>query len=102
MKKLIAGNLILWVSSASMAESMYAVPTAWRLENYIGDGVVAWYTGSTCTNGKLGFGDGASLDDKNRFWSVVMAGKTSGKRVFVYYNEESSNCDIVSFGLDKE
>jgi hypothetical protein len=59
--------------SGALADAIEAVPTAWRLENYVGTtGVAAWYTGSTCTNGGLGFNASATVDDKNRFWSLVM------------------------------
>jgi hypothetical protein len=80
--------------------SMVAVPTSWKLENYIGDNVVAWYTESTCTNGLIKFSSSATTDDKDRFWAVVMTGKVSGESIFVRY--DSDDCSIQSFGMTQE
>jgi len=81
-----------------------ATPTAWRLQNCTGDGVVAWFTGSTCTNGQLTFSSNATNDDKNRFWSVIMAAKVAGKPVVVYYEDSAApaQCIITSFLLKEE
>jgi len=38
-----------------------------------------------------------SADDKNRFWTTIMTGKTAGKKVFVYYDD--ATWVISSFGL---
>lgn len=85
-------------SAMAAGMSLAEVPTAWRLENYMGNNVVAWYTSATCSNGsQLHFGSDAMTDDKNRFWSIVMTAKVSSRKVFVYY--ESTNCNIVSFGF---
>ncbi len=78
------------------------VPTAWKLENYRGDEVVSWYTSSSCINGKISFSNNASVEDKNRFWSVIMVGKTARKKVFVRYDSTTDNCEINSFGLIQE
>lgn len=78
--------------------SIMEVPTAWRPENYTGNGVVAWFTSAACSNGnQIHFGSDATTDDKNRFWSVAMTAKIASKKVFVYY--DSTTCNIVSFGL---
>lgn len=100
--KMILRTLILLSAAyagASSAASVMGVPTAWRLENNIPNGVEIWYSGSSCASGRLTLPGTATTDDKNRLWSTIMAGKTSGKQVFVYYNETLTNCPITSFGL---
>ena len=102
---------ILFLALALVGTNLYAanvplstIPTSWRLQNYIGDGVVSWFTGSACTNGQLSFGSNASMDDKNRYWSVIMAAKVAGKPVVVYYEDSSApnTCIITSFLLKEE
>lgn len=103
-RALVASGLVaLAPLSAAQAESLDAVPTAWRLENYVGaTGVAAWFTGSTCTNGGLGFNSSATADDKNRFWSLVMTAKVSGKPIGVIYTNISGSCQIASFYLKEQ
>ena len=83
------------------AEAMLtAVPTAWRLQQYINSGGTAetvWYTGSPCGSGNLSLGT-ATEAEKNRFWALVMAAKLSNHSIFVFY--ETTNCTITSFGMD--
>lgn len=96
--------LLVFSYENTLAEpvSMNVIPSAWKLENYIGDNVVAWHTGSVCVNGRITFPSNATRDDKNRFWSVIMAGKAAGKKIFVYYDDAASDCQIISFGLSQE
>lgn len=89
--------------SAGHADIIEAVPTAWRLENYVGaTGIAAWYTGSPCATGNLSFNSSATADDKNRFWSLVMTAKVSGKPIGVAYVNVSGSCQIVSFYLKEQ
>ncbi len=74
------------------------VPSNWKLENYLNTNIVAWYTGSSCVNGKVSFTSGTS-EDKMIFWSTVMAAKVSKQKLFVRYDNSTSTCSIVSFGL---
>lgn len=104
MKYLYAVILVICFNF-SMADvvQITAIPSGWKLENYVGNNnVVAWYAGSTCTSGLVQFPNNATSEDKNRFWSVVMAGKLSGKEIFVRYDNATSNCEIQSFGLVQE
>lgn len=99
--KLILSVFILIMSIPVHSEiiSLEVVPEAWKLENYINDNVVVWYAGSSCVNGRLLLPGNASLDDKNRLWSVIMAAKVSSKKVFVRYDNSTSSCFIESFGM---
>ena len=101
-KNYIASLLTVFMVSNAAAEivQMTEVPTSWKLENYISDNVIAWYTSSSCTNGQVTFPANASSDDKNRFWSVVTTGKVSGKEIFVRY--DTVDCKINSFGFSQE
>ncbi|MCW2404409.1 hypothetical protein M2336_001038 [Sphingobium sp. B1D7B] len=79
-----------------------AVPTGWRLQNYTGGpGLVAWFTGSNCINGLLSFSSHATSDDKNRFFSLVLTAKVSGKAISVFYEPDSGNCYIQSFYIQQ-
>ena len=84
--------------------SINMVPTSWRLQNYSGDGVVAFFTGSACESGRLDFRSDATLDDKNRFWSVILTAKMANKSVVVHYDASGapSQCLISSFLLKEE
>jgi hypothetical protein len=96
---------MIWSSLgfAQQSQSLVAVPTAWRLENYVTDAVVIWSSGSSCAGGQLIFPANASNADRNRLWSVVSIGKVANKKVFVYYIPvNASTCHIYSFGLLEE
>ena len=99
----IIGKAILvclfWAASPLQAATVIidAVPATWRMENYPGNNVVAWFTGSSCTNGQLTFGTNWTTDDKDRFWALVMAAKVSGKTIGVAYDNATTGCPIISF-----
>ncbi len=85
-------------SGAAMANGIEAVPTGWRLENYVSShSVVLWFTGAPdCTNGQM-TGAGMSQDDYNRLWSTILTAKATSQKVGIYYNASGGNCTIVSF-----
>jgi hypothetical protein len=94
------GAALLGVSAlpaSALANNIEAVPTGWRMENYIASQtVVLWFTGaSECTMGKLAAD--MSQDDYNRLWSLVMTAKATGKPVGIYYNASGGVCTIGSF-----
>ncbi|MCP3661923.1 MAG: hypothetical protein GY696_05400 [Gammaproteobacteria bacterium] len=102
---LLCGALVTVSANVFAANvSVTATPTAWRLQNYVGDKVVAYYTGSTCDHGQLTFGSNGTNDDKNRFWSVIMSAKIARKPVIVYYDNSAApaQCLITSFMLVEE
>ena len=86
--------------SHARAAYLEGIPTNWRLQNYVPDGIAAYYTGSSCSslNGILQLNAAASQADKNRFWATISLAKAAGKTVFVYY-DETKDCAIQSFGL---
>jgi hypothetical protein len=93
----------LVVSPAAYADTeIYALPTGWRLQNYVSaSGLVAWFSGSTCTNGLLSFSPAATTEDRNRFYSLIVSAKISGKAVGVFYETTSGSCQITSFYLQQ-
>ncbi len=96
----VAGIILAFLSAQpSFADTeIVAIPTAWRLQNYIGNqGLTAWFTGSTCTNGLLSFSATSTLDDRNRFFSLVLSAKISSKTISVFYETTSGYCQITSF-----
>lgn len=97
--KYVASALIATLSTPVLADSLVeAVPTAWRLQNYTGGQVTAWYTGSTCPQGQVAMA--GTADENNRFWSTIMSGKLTGKIVGVFYNP--STCIVTSFYLREQ
>jgi len=103
MKSIVLASLLVLSIGKAFAGnvSLVAVPTAWKLENYIGDNVVIWHSTSPCTNGQLTLPGNATADDKDRLWSLIMAAKISGKKAQVYYDDSNvpSKCTITSFSL---
>lgn len=73
-----------------------AVPSNWRLQNYLNESkVVTWFTGSPCSNGQLLFSPNTSEETLNRYWSLVLTAKAASKIIGVYY--DPMNCQITSF-----
>lgn len=89
----------LLFNSPALAEShILAVPNNWLLQNYMNaSGVVSWFTGSSCNNGLITLPPSATDDDRNRFFSLILSAKISGKAVGVYYETVSGSCQISSF-----
>lgn len=75
------------------------VPTSWRMENYPNNDIVAWIyslAAAPC-NSKIEFAQNATTDDRNRFWSLVLSAKLSGRAVGLYVSPENGACRIWSF-----
>lgn len=70
---------------------------SWKLENYMGNSIVIWNTGSSCEGGSLTMPEGATTGDKNRLYATLTAAKASGVTMYIYY--ETADCKIISFGL---
>lgn len=85
-------------SSASAEEIMIESPTNWRLQNYVNNNVVIWFTNSGCPSGHLVF-PGATADDLNRLWSTVLAAKLGGRNIGVSFNKTGDSCQITSFWI---
>lgn len=85
-------------ASAAMAY-ITAVPTAWRLQNYVPASTVIWFAGTPCSNGMLTLPGTATVDDHSRLYATILSAKATGKAVFIFYDDASSSCQISSFGL---
>ncbi len=99
--KLFAAGLGFWASvGTALADNYEAVPTNWRLENYVWNhSVKLWFTGAPgCTNGAL---EGTSLtqDDFGRLWSLILSAKAMQKKVGLFYTANGGVCTIDSFYL---
>jgi hypothetical protein len=96
-KAIVAITALLTIQSAfAGTKSMAATPDGWKLENYFGDQLIVYFSGSSCTHGLLSFPEHATVDDKNRFWSLILSAKATNSEVLVIY-EDNSNCTLVSF-----
>jgi hypothetical protein len=87
---------------AAQEVQIAAVPTAWRVQNYVPQTVVLWFTGSTCINGQLTLPGTAVKADSDRLYATVMMGKAAGKKVYLYYTASAGGSLINSFGLESE
>lgn len=87
---------------ASAEEILVESPANWRLQNYVSNNVVIWFTGAQaqgCTSGQLTF-PGATSDDLNRLWSTVLAAKLGNRSVGVTYNKNGGSCQMTSFWIE--
>lgn len=86
------------VSATAMADNYEAVPTGWRLENYVASHTVTlWYTGAPgCMGGHIE-GAGMSQDDYNRLWSLILTAKSTNQKIGIFYTGSGGNCTITSF-----
>ncbi len=96
--------LLACAGSHAASVSLLSNASGWRLENYTPGGVVLWYTGSQCTNGRLELPAGSTAADQKRLWATITTAKTTGRKMFVFYdNSNAPNaCPLISFGLDSE
>jgi hypothetical protein len=78
---------------------IYAAPTGWRLQVYIGGQVGAYFAGTSCFSGEIMMPPSATADEKNRFIAMVTTAKAAGKRMGVFYETASGSCQITSFYL---
>ena len=90
--------MLLTQTANAQIHVLSEVPSSWKLENYSGNNVVVWYSGTTCTNGLLQFKNSATIEDKNRFWSTVLSAKVANKVMFVRW-DDTDGCKIDSFGM---
>lgn len=90
-------------SAFSANKQISTDPQSWRIENYAGSSnpIVLWFADPACSNGHIGFDGKATEGDFNRLWITVALAKLTGKKIFVYFNDDggASACTIVSFGL---
>ncbi|WP_410209744.1 hypothetical protein [Aquirhabdus sp.] len=76
--------------------SMEAVPTAWRLQQYTGGDLVAWFTPATCASGQIKMPAGEA--QRNRFWALILTAKATSNKVVIEYDNAAS-CTITSFSM---
>ncbi len=96
---LLASLCCFSVSNAAEV-AITAVPTGWLLENSVGGYINAYYTGTTCPGGRLRLETGITEQDKNRFWSMIMAAKMGNLSVTVWYDPTLADCQLTRFRLN--
>ncbi|KRA63874.1 hypothetical protein ASD79_21520 [Caulobacter sp. Root655] len=101
MKKIATIALLasaLLAASPALADNYFeAVPTGWKMQNYVPNNLITYYTGTACYAGQISFGPNATNEDKNRFYSLVLTAQTTGKKIGVFYETVSGSCQISSF-----
>jgi len=91
------------IATPAFADSVIeVVPTAWRLQDYLDGSVWTYFTGSPCSQGHLTLPASTPADSKNRYWSMIMSAKFSGKIVGVYYVNNNGSCIIQNFYLREQ
>lgn len=98
MKMLLAAlaATVLVATPAAAAEGLLeGDPATWRLQNFVPNTVMAFFTGSPCSNGRLSFSTSATVQDKDRFFSMVLTARATGRKMGVYY--DTTSCEIYSF-----
>jgi hypothetical protein len=90
------------VNPARADTMIEAVPTAWRLQDYLDGAVITWYTGSSCFQGQLILPATVSADSRNRYWAIITTAKVAGKAVGVYFVNNSGTCTITNFYLKEQ
>lgn len=89
--------------TAAMADSLVeAVPTGWRVQDYLDGGVSVFHTSSTCDQGSLVMPSSAPADSKNRLWALLVSAKMASKPVGIYYQVSGGACIITSFYLKEQ
>ena len=78
---------------------IYAVPAGWRLQNYVGGHLAAYYAGTPCYAGQVLMPSAATAEERDRFIAMVTTAKVAGRHMGVYYETTSGNCLISSFFL---
>jgi hypothetical protein len=82
-------------SPAYCETNIEAIPTGWLLQDYLGQNMIAYYSGSNCLKGEIVMPASSTDAEKERFWSLVMTAKAANHIVGVFY-DESNNCQITS------
>ncbi|PTR33005.1 hypothetical protein C8J98_104216 [Luteibacter sp. OK325] len=91
---------ILVAGTASASTTIDATVNSWLVQDYpSGQGIVLWYTGSTCTNGQLLFNVGEPVERHNRLLAMILSAKAMGARMHVTYNVVNGSCLINDFGV---
>jgi hypothetical protein len=102
-RKLIAAAALTaaaTVCSAASANTIETTANSWLVQDYpSGQGIVLWYTGSSCTNGQLLFNVGEPVERHNRLLAMVLAVKAMNARVHLDYNIVGSSCITQDFGV---
>ena len=99
IKGICAVALAATASVAGASTVMVGSPAAWRLQNYTTDSIEVYYTPATCSTGRLILSGSMTVSDKDRFWSLVLSAKLTGRDVGVVYDMVSSDCVVQSFFL---
>ena len=95
----LAGFTFAIPDAAHATDSVWEVPRTWRLENYVGSSVVVWGVTAPACGNHLQFPSTATVDDKNRFWALVMSAKFANRGIGIYYT--NPGCEIFSFYIEQ-
>jgi hypothetical protein len=94
---LVAGMVVC--GSANALQSLSTSASAWKVQSYP-TGIVAFFTGSACTNGLLTTDTAESSDRIKQFYATVLSAKAMSAKVTVDYDVSGAQCIVRTFGID--
>ena len=91
---------ILLAGTANASTTIDGPVNAWLVQDYpSGQGIVLWYTPSSCTNGQLLFNVGEPVERHNRLLAMVLSAKAMGAKMHVTYDVVNGACIVNDFGV---
>ncbi|MEZ2417946.1 hypothetical protein [Luteibacter sp. RCC_6_2] len=91
---------VAFASAADASTGFDAPVSGWLVQDYPApQGVVLWYTPSTCGNGQIMFNASDSQDRQNRLVAMVLAAKAMGGKMHIEYEVVNGGCMISNFGV---
>jgi hypothetical protein len=91
---------IFVAGSANATSGIDSTVNGWLVQDYpSGQGIVLWYTGSSCTNGQLLFDVSEPAERHNRLLAMVLSAKSMGAKMHVEYDVVGTSCLIRDFGV---
>ncbi len=90
---------ILSFEAVAATKQITTVPSSSKIGKYSGGSMVVFFSTSSCDSECLLFSSSATEQDKNLFWSTMLTAGASKSQVFVRYDDSTSSCNIVSFGV---
>lgn len=105
---ILAGGMATTSASAGTPVVLQAVPSAWRLQQYVVNSyrstpvVAVFFTGVTapCAGPSQGLALTGNTPDAKRFYDTVIAAKLAKTKIIIVY--DNATCEIDSFGLPED
>jgi hypothetical protein len=100
---LACASALALVAAGATNASQYSInmpATNWRMQNFTGNQVYLFFTGSACANGQLALPAGESADRQKLLAATILSSKATGYKMVIGYDMAGTTCTIADFGLD--